>query len=243
MIEKIHKDLKNNLNKYNQKLLDMTAQEILIWGHKKFENEFAITTSFGIQSSVLLNMICQLKLQKKIKIFWIDTGYLPQETYYYAEKLINYLSLEIEVLQSELSPARMEALHGKLWETNKASDLDKYHELRKIKPLENALEKYNIQCWASGIRSSQTKDRNKMNLLDLIRERLSLRPILNWSNKDIFYYMEENNLPAHPLFIKGYSTVGDWHSSSPDSIEIKGRSTRFGGIKQECGIHINDYQI
>ena len=137
----------------------------------------------------------------------------------------------------------MEALYGKLWETNKASDLDKYHELRKIKPLENALEKYNIQCWASGIRSSQTEDRNKMNFLDLIRQRLSLRPLLNWTNKDIFYYMEENNLPAHPLFSKGYSTVGDWHSSSQDGIDIKGRSTRFGGIKQECGIHINDYQI
>ncbi len=243
MIEKIHKDLKDKLKKYNQELSDMKAQEILRWGYEKFGNQFAITTSFGIQSSVLLNMLSQSGLQKRIKIFWIDTGYLPQETYHYAQKLINDLSLEIEVLQSELSPARMEALYGKLWETNKASDLDKYHELRKIKPLENALEKYNVQCWANGIRSSQTEDRNKMNFLDLIRQRLSLRPLLNWTNKDIFYYMEENNLPAHPLFSKGYSTVGDWHSSSEDSIENKGRATRFGGIKQECGIHINDYQI
>mgnify|MGYP006249780675 FL=1 len=123
MIEKIHKDLKDNLKKYNQQLLDMTAQEILIWGHEKFGNQFAITTSFGIQSSVLLNMLKQSGLQKKIKIFWIDTGYLPQETYHYAQNLINDLSLEIEVLQSELSPARMEALHGKLWETNKALSL------------------------------------------------------------------------------------------------------------------------
>ena len=188
-------------------------------------------------------MISKLCLQKKIKIFWIDTGYLPPETYQYAEKLIEDLSLEVEVLQSELSPARMEAKYGKLWETNKASDLDKYHDLRKIKPLENGLEKYNIYCWASGVRSSQTENRNKMKFLDIIRQRLSLRPLLNWTNKDIFYYMEENNLPAHPLFIKGYSSVGDWHSSSPDGIETKGRDTRFGGIKQECGIHVNDYQI
>ena len=243
MIENIHKNIKPNLKKYNQNLLDMTAQEMLVWANEKFENQFAITTSFGIQSSVLLNMISQSSLQEKIKIFWIDTGYLPPETYHYAEKLINDLSLEIEVLQSELSPARMEALHGKLWETNKASDLDKYHELREIKPLENALEKYNVKCWASGIRASQTENRNKMQFLDLIRQRLSLRPLLNWTNKDIYYYMEENNLPAHPLFIKGYSTVGDLHSSSPDGIDKKGRATRFGGIKQECGIHINDYQI
>ena len=240
MIEHIHKDIKPELRKYNQKLLEMTAQEMLIWGHEKFKNKFAITTSFGIQSSVLLNLVSELCLQRKIKIFWIDTGYLPPETYQYAEMLIQDLSLEVEVLQSELSPARMEAKYGKLWETNKESDLDKYHELRKIKPLENGLEKYNIQCWASGVRSSQTENRNKMKFLDVIRQRLSLRPLLDWTNKDIFYYMEENNLPAHPLFIKGYSTVGDWHSSSPDGIETQGRDTRFGGIKQECGIHTNN---
>ena len=241
MIENIHKDIQPELiKKYNQDLRDMTSQEMLMWGYKEFDNQFAITTSFGIQSSVLLKMINKLSLQKKIKIFWIDTGYLPEETYHYAEKLIEDLSLEIEVLQSELSPARMEAIHGKLWKTNKASDLDKYHELRKIKPLENGLEKFNVHCWASGVRSSQTENRKAMKFLDVIRKRLALRPILNWTNKDIFYYMKENNLPDHPLFNKGYSTVGDWHSSTPDGIEKKGRNTRFGGIKQECGIHTNN---
>ena len=240
MIEKTQKDVQPKIREYNQELLDMTAQEMITWGYKKFDNQFAITTSFGIQSSVLLNMVNKLCLQKKVKIFWIDTGYLPPETYHYAEKLIKDLSLEIEILQSELSPARMEAIYGKLWETNKAKDLDKYHELRKIKPLENGLKKYNVHCWASGVRSSQTENRKEMKYLDVIRQRLSLRPLLNWTNKDIFYYMKENNLPAHPLFSKGYSTVGDWHSSTPDGSKTKGRATRFRGIKQECGIHTNN---
>ena len=124
MIENIHKDNQPNLGKYNQELLDLKPQEMLTWGYEKFDNQFAITTSFGIQSSVLLNMVSKLCLQRKIKIFWIDTGYLPRETYHYAEKLIDNLSLEVEVLQSEFSPARMEAKYGKLWETNKESDLD-----------------------------------------------------------------------------------------------------------------------
>ena len=237
MIEKKLESIKLNLEGHNKKLKDMTPKEIILWGYKNFDNHFAITTSFGIQSSVLLHMVHQYSLQKKIKVFWIDTGYLPSETYRYADRLINDLSLEIEVLQSKLSPARMESLYGKLWETNKSSDLDKYHEIRKIKPLENALNKNQIYCWASGVRSEQTDNRNNMGFIDLIRERLSLRPLLNWKNKDIFYYMKENQLPSHPLFLKGYSTVGDWHSSSPDSINNKGRSTRFGGMKQECGIH------
>ena len=103
MIEKIHKDIQNKLSKYNQELVDMNPQGMLTWGYKKFNSQFAITTSFGIQSAVLLDMVSKLCLQKKIKIFWIDTGYLPPETYHYAEKLIDNLSLEVEVLQSELS--------------------------------------------------------------------------------------------------------------------------------------------
>ena len=93
MIENIHKDIQPELiKKYNQDLKDMAPEEMLMWGYKEFDNQFAITTSFGIQSSVLLNMVRKLCLQKKIKIFWIDTGYLPQETYHYAEKLIDNLS-------------------------------------------------------------------------------------------------------------------------------------------------------
>ena len=52
--------------------------------------------------------------------------------------------------------------------------------------------------------------------------------------------MRDNKLPQHPLFHKGYSSVGDWHSSKPESDKTKGRETRFGGIKQECGLHIDN---
>ena len=77
-----------------------------------------------------------------------------------------------------------------------------------------------------------------MTWLDPIRGRLSLRPLLDWTAKDVFYYMQNNDLPQHPLFDKGYSTVGDWHSSGPDADSLNGRKTRFGGMKQECGIHL-----
>jgi len=57
MIENIHKDIQTNLRQYNQELKDMKPQVMLTWGYKKFDTQFAITTSFGIQSSVLLNMV------------------------------------------------------------------------------------------------------------------------------------------------------------------------------------------
>jgi len=234
---------KYNLKELNKELINLSAQEVLEWGFDKFGNNLAFTTSFGIQSSVLLHLIQSSSLQNKVKIFWIDTGYLPKETYLYANMLINKLSLNIDILQSKISPAYMEAIYGKLWESSNEEDINKYHQIRKVEPLEEALKKNSISCWVSGVRSQQTENRSKMKFIESIRDRLSLRPILGWTQKEIFYYMEKHKLPQHPLFAKGYSSIGDWHSSSAETENTKGRATRFGGIKQECGLHVNDYQI
>ncbi len=219
-------------------LKSLCAEDRLAWAYEHFDMQFALTTSFGIQSAVLLNMIHNLKGGSKIPVIWIDTGYLPKETYLYAQELCQQMNLNIKVFQSSISPARMEALHGRLWETNSIEDMEKYHLIRKVKPLELALNDLKIQCWGSGVRGGQTDHRRSMTYLDAIRGRLSLRPLLDWSQKDIFYYMQNNGLSQHPLFEKGYSTVGDWHSSAPEGSDKTGRNTRFGGLKQECGIHV-----
>ncbi len=232
--------LKVPLKKARAHLEGLTAQERLKWAIDAFGQNFALTTSFGIQSSVLLHMVKEVQGNAVVPIIWVDTGYLPVETYLYADQLTQYLDLKVTTFQSQISPARMEALHGKLWETNSVEDLEKYHLLRKVKPMEQALNDFKVHCWASGVRSSQTDLRKSMTHLDPLRGRLSLRPLLDWTPKEIFYYMEEHQLPQHPLFEKGYSTVGDWHSSAPDGSDTSGRQTRFGGLKQECGLHVPD---
>tara|TARA_Y100001968_G_scaffold198398_1_gene181958 strand:+ start:2128 stop:2898 length:771 start_codon:yes stop_codon:yes gene_type:complete len=231
--------LMNSIRETSKDLEKLSAQDQLQWGFEQFNEQFVLTTSFGIQSAVLLHMTTGLKSNQKPKVIWIDTGYLPKETYNYAEELTQLFELNLVVAQSPVSPARMEALHGRLWETGIEKDLEKYHKIRKVEPLENAFSANNVKCWASGVRKGQTKNRQSMSHIDCIRERLALRPLLNWSKKDIFYYMEKNKLPQHPLFEKGYSTVGDWHSSEAENTNTKGRSTRFGGLSEECGIHLN----
>ena len=223
----------------NKDLENLSAQDQLQWAYEQFDEQFVLTTSFGIQSAVLLHMTVGLKSTKKPKVIWIDTGYLPKESYKYAEQLTKLFGLDLVVAQSPISPARMEALYGRLWETGTKKDLEKYHQIRKIEPLEKAFSELNVHCWASGVRKGQTKNRQSMSHVDYLRDRLTLRPLLNWSTKDIFYYMEKNNLPQHPLFEKGYSTVGDWHSSQADNSSSQGRSTRFGGLSEECGIHLD----
>ncbi len=216
----------------------LPAQERMRWAHERFRSGFALTTSFGIQSAVLLHMLSRVPGGAAVPVIWVDTGYLPPETYRYADQLTERLGLRLHVAQSEVSPARMEALHGRLWETGQVEDLELYHRIRKVEPLERAFEELQVRCWASGVRGGQTDHRRSMQALDPIRQRWSLRPLLSWSHRDVYYYMQEHDLPQHPLFEQGYSTVGDWHSSAPDGGESNGRATRFGGLKQECGIHL-----
>ena len=230
--------IREDLDASRQVLEGLQPAERLAWALDQFGEGFALTTSFGIQSAVLLHMLSQLPGGCSVPVIWVDTGYLPPETYQYSEQLRERLKIRLVVAQSPMSPARMEALHGRLWETGSLSDLETYHRIRKVEPLEEALETLKVSCWASGVRRGQTDHRRSMSWLDPIRDRLSLRPLLDWTHKDIYYYMQDNDLPQHPLFDQGYSTVGDWHSSGPDGGDSSGRDTRFGGLKQECGIHV-----
>jgi len=225
-----------DLRTLQEHLLGLSAEERLGWGANSFAERFALTTSFGIQSAVLLHMVSELELA--VPVLWVDTGYLPPETYRYAETLRQQFGFHLEIAQSSISPARMEALYGKLWATGRVEDLESYHRMRKVDPLDALLQAKGIQCWASGVRGDQTDHRRNMNPLDQVRGLWSLRPLLEWSRRDLYYYMERHGLPQHPLFEKGYSTVGDWHSSGPDDGSASGRDTRFGGLKQECGIHL-----
>lgn len=213
---------------------DLDAPGLLRWGQARFGAGFAATTSFGIQSAVLLHLLSGL--DEPVPVYWIDTGYLHAETYRYAAQLTDLLALDLRVVLPELSPARMEALYGCLWEQDDDSSQETYHRLRKVEPLDRALKAGGVTCWASGVRAAQTDHRAAMRPLEPIRGRWSLRPLLGWTSRDVYYYLQEHGLPQHPLFDQGYTTVGDWHSSAPD--DGQGRSSRFGGRRQECGIHL-----
>ena len=224
----------------NAALTSLDPNGQLRWGLENFGESFALTTSFGIQSAVLLHMAS--RLGASVPVIWVDTGYLAPETYRYARQLGELLPIRLVVAQAEMSPARMEALEGRLWETGNLEDLERYHQLRKVQPLDQALERLGIRCWASGVRGNQTDHRSTMAPLGQVRGRWSLRPLLAWSARDVYYYLEEHGLPRHPLFEQGYSSVGDWHSSGPDlgegASESGSRASRFSGLKQECGIHL-----
>ena len=226
-----------NLETINQILNGVNPSLSIVWAAETFRDGLIVTTSFGIQSAVTLHLVTQIC--PDIPVVWIDTGYLPQETYQFAEELTTKLQLNLKVYQSSMSPLRMEAKYGKLWEQNDVESLNLYDRIRKVEPMERALSELKATGWITGLRRQQTDYRQQLSTVTKQGDRFKVLPILDWTSQDVDNYLKTHNLPYHPLHKQGYVTVGDWHSSRPlTANDADERDTRFQGMKQECGLHL-----
>jgi len=231
--------LERELAALDRRLADASPEAVVAAAAERFGDGLVVTTSFGIQAAATLHLASTVV--PGIPVLWVDTGYLPPETYRFADALARRLDLDLHVYQSPVSPARMEALHGRPWEEGSAEALDRYDRLRKVEPLQRGLRELGATAWISGVRADQTEFRRTLRRIDRHGERAKIHPILHWSARDVHAYLKRHDLPYHPLFEQGYATVGDWHSSRPagaGASEADARATRFGGLKQECGIHL-----
>ncbi len=226
-----------DLDQVNQELADISGAALVEWAAQTFSEGLVMSTSFGIQSAVMLHLVTQVV--PNIPVIWIDTGYLPAATYTFADELTQRLNLNLKVYQSTLSPARMEALQGRLWESETVEGLNRYDYIRKVEPMQRALDELKATAWLAGLRADQTKHRESLRQIDRQSERYKIYPILTWNSRQIYRYLKAHDLPYHPYFDLGYMTVGDWHSSRPLTPGDKHeRETRFRGMKQECGLHV-----
>lgn len=226
-----------DLDTVNHQVEDMDATAVVEWAANAFGCGLVMSTSFGIQSAVMLHLVTQIV--PSIPIIWVDTGYLPVETYRFAEGLAQRLGLNLKVYQSDISPARMEALYGQLWQQKDLESLNRYDTIRKVEPMQRALRELNATAWLAGLRRHQTSHREGLRRIDFQSECYKVLPILNWHPRDVYQYLTQHDLPYHPFFDRGYTTVGDWHSSRPMTADDDHeRDTRFHGLKQECGLHL-----
>lgn len=222
--------LEFDLNAANQQLIDADAVTIIKWAAEAFGNGLVMSTSFGIQAAVMLHLVTSVV--PNIPIIWVDTGYLPTETYIFAEQLTERLNLNLKVYQSPMSPARMEALQGRLWEKDDIESLNYYDKIRKVEPMQRALKELKATAWLAGLRADQTHHRKTLNPVVQHSGRYKVHPILSWNSRDIYQYLTAHDLPYHPYFDLGYTTVGDWHSSRPlMATDENERDTRLPGFK------------
>ncbi len=217
------------INRLNDEVSDFDSEQLIKWAYKKFGNKLYALSSFGVDSAVMFELINKTGLN--IPILTVDTGFLFNETYIYMGFLTQKYNLDVYVYGPD--PDQIKKIEKtKLWE----KDMKEYSQLTKLTPLSNAIKDLKVEALLSGVRHDQTQTRAKLKPIDVGSDgEFRIHPILNWDKNKINKFIKKEKLPRHPLFDKGYESVGDKTITKPG----KGRAGRKAlGAEQECGIHI-----
>ncbi|MGB0416956.1 MAG: phosphoadenylyl-sulfate reductase, partial [Coraliomargarita sp.] len=178
-------------------LESLSAVDRVRWAHESYGDQLVLTTSFGVQSAVMLHLVTSQV--PEIPVVFIDTGYLFPETYRFAEELTERLNLNLKIYRSQKSAAHQEAVHGKLWEQG-LDGLDRYNKINKVEPMNRAVIELGAVAWLSGLRRNQSSTRENRPIAEKQNKTWKIYPILDWTDRDIYQYLTENNLPYHPLW-------------------------------------------
>lgn len=195
---------------------------------------YVLSSSFGAQSAVMLHLVNGVL--PGIPVVLIDTGYLFPETYRFIDELTEKLRLNLKVFRSDSSPAWQETRFGKLWNQG-LNGIEQYNRINKLEPMERALRELGAETWFSGLRRMQASTRAATAPIEFKRGRYKVHPLLDWSDRDVGRYLKDNRLPYHPLWEKGYPSIGDWHTTRSLAEAGTVEDVRFFGLKRECGLH------
>ena len=219
---------------WNQSLEKESPIARVEWAMDNLPGEFVLSSSFGIQSAVMLHLLTQV--DSNIPVLITDTGHLFPETYRFIEELTERLKLNLHVYQAKESAAWQQAKYGEEW-AQSDDTLKAYNRRNKVEPLERGLSDLKANTWFSGVRRQQSAHREGLSVVSTLRGRYKVHPIIDWTNKEVHEYLTKHNLPYHPLWDEGYVSVGDVHSTKPLTLGMSEEDTRFGGGQRECGLH------
>jgi thioredoxin-dependent adenylylsulfate APS reductase len=223
-------------------LAELSAEKVLRWGFDRFFPRIALSASFGSPDGmVLLDMMHQID-PAKTRVFTLDTGRLPQETYNLIDRVRDRYEVEVEVYFPD--PERVQKMvraHGMnlFYESPEKRQL--CCGIRKVEPLGRALA--DLDAWVSGLRPEQSVTRAAtaaVEIDDVHDGRIKLNPLATWTKADVWAYVNKHAVPVNALHAKGYPSVG----CAPCSRAIReGEDERAGRWwweqpeNRECGIH------
>ena len=212
-----------------------TAQALITEEIAKHPRDLVLTNSFQAEDMVVLHIARQLV--PDLPVVFLETGYHFAEIYEYRDRMAREWKLNLINVLPEITVAEQESQFGILNQT----DASRCCGIRKVKPLFDALESYAL--WFTGLRREQAKSRASLHEVDnftlpsgkTIRK---ISPLTEWTAKDVWAYAGRHEIPLIHLYDKGYTSIGCEPCTSLPTDPNDPRSGRWGGQKQECGIHL-----
>jgi phosphoadenosine phosphosulfate reductase len=215
-------------------------QEVIGWGIERWRRRLAICTSFQAEGMAIFDMAW--RIDPEVRLFTIDTGRLPEETYEMIEMVRGHYGVEIEVYFPDA--AQVEAMVSRFGPNLFKSSVESRLfccNVRKVEPIRGALE--GLDVWVTGLRRDQWASRANIRKIEIDHDHgglAKLSPLADWTLGEVQEYNRSHGVPEHPLYARGYTSIG----CGPCTRATKeGEDPRAGrwwwevNAPKECGIH------
>ncbi len=218
---------------------DLSIEEFLEFFLQKFGDKIAFSSSLGAEDQVLTDML--FKIKKDARVFTLDTGRLPYESYDVLDRTNLKYGVKIELFfpkyQSVESLVNTKGINS-FYES--VENRKECCHIRKIEPLKRALK--TVDVWITGLRASQSVTRDKVQRVEFDEHFgvIKINPLIDWSEDDVWNYIKKNRVPYNKLHEQNYPSIG----CAPCTRAVKeGEDIRAGRWwwespeHKECGLH------
>jgi len=224
-----------DLDALNKQFEQATPQDILAWCACNISEGLVQTTSF---SMLAVTHMLYKELKHPVPVIFLDTLHLFQETLDTAAKASFIYDLDLHTYRAVGADSReafAQRYGDALWER----DIEQFYAVTKVEPLKRALDELNVKAWITGRRRDQSETRAALPIFERADDgRLKVNPLANWTKKELWSYVYENNVMYNPLHDQGYASIGDEPLTTPTAEGENERAGRWRGTeKTECGIH------
>jgi phosphoadenosine phosphosulfate reductase len=213
------------------------APDLLTWAIAEYGSSFAIATSFQREGMVIIDIAS--RIIPNPRVFTLDTGRLPQETYLMIDTVRERYGIATEIVAPD--PVELERMVAESGPNLFYASVEGRHtccEVRKVHPLERKLRELN--AWATGIRREQSDTRAATPKAELVNGCVKINPLADWTASQVSEYIRRHSVPVHPLYAQGYTSIGCAPCTRPIQIGESERAGRWwweATEKKECGIH------
>lgn len=230
-----------DLDATNDRLAGQTPPQIVAWAAETFGAKLIMTSSFGAESAVLIHMA--VTAMPRIRIVYVDTGYLFPETHTFMADLRQRFDLNVWTYRTKNDPIRY------LQDANEAdpawrNSVEHCCGVNKNEPFDRAMRELAPAAWLRGIRRDQADTRKNRLIVEWSRRNdcYAISPLLPWTGREIGLYAKQHDLPYHPLVAQGYLSIGcnPLSCTRPVQAGEDPRAGRWSGqTKTECGLHVD----
>ena len=221
-------------------LATASPDEVLRWGIQRFGSALALCTSFQAEGMVLLDMA--VRLDRDVRVFTIDTGRLPEETYALMERVRERYGIAVGVYYPDGEEvSRYVSREGVNAFYRSAPLRLRCCDLRKTRPLQRALS--GLEAWVTGLRRDQAETRTEIPTVQIDPRRpglVKLNPLARWHERDVWEYIRRHEVPYNTLYDRGFRSIGCapcTRACAPGEDARAGRWWWEENVPKECGIH------